>query len=84
MKIRMRTLASGPAGHRMAGKEYTVPDAEAAELIAGGYAVEASTPVEGKVERAIAKSDPEHATGAPQQPAQNRGVIKPPKPKKEK
>lgn len=44
MRILMKTLAAGPAGTRIPGRTYDVPndvsEAEAASLIAGGAAVE--------------------------------------------
>ena len=39
MKIKMLTLQAGPDGVRKAGQSYDVPNKEANELIAGGYAV---------------------------------------------
>lgn len=39
MRIRMNTLSAAPTGVRLAGREYEVPDAEARQLLAGGYAV---------------------------------------------
>jgi hypothetical protein len=44
MKIRMRTLASGPAGNYLAGHEYTSPhdlsEEQARSFVDGGYAEE--------------------------------------------
>jgi hypothetical protein len=42
MKITMLTLQAGPNVMRQSGQSYDVPDKEAKELIAGGYAVEVS------------------------------------------
>lgn len=39
MRILMKTLAASPAGTRIPGRTYDVPDAEAAGLIEGGAAV---------------------------------------------
>lgn len=39
MKIKMLTLQAGPSGVRKSGQTYDVPNQEASELIAGGYAV---------------------------------------------
>lgn len=39
MNIKMLTLQAGPQGVRKAGVVYDVPDVEAKQLIAGGYAV---------------------------------------------
>lgn len=69
MKIKMQTTSAGPDGVRLAGREYDVPEAEAADLLNGGYAVPADGAARAggtRVERAIAKSDPEHATSEPQ------------------
>lgn len=46
MKIKMRTLASGPDGVLQAGKVYNLPDATAIPLVEGGYAqkVDEKTP----------------------------------------
>lgn len=38
MKIRMRTLLSGPSGSIQAGQVADLDDAQAQDLIAGGYA----------------------------------------------
>ena len=38
--IRMLTLSAGPAGVLHIGSEYELPEQQAAELVAGGYAVE--------------------------------------------
>ena len=56
MKVKMLTLQAGPKGVREPGKEYDVPDKEAKELIAGGYA----QPV--GVEKAASRRGAEKAT----------------------
>ncbi len=38
MKITMRVTAAGPAGVKLAGRTYDVPEAEAKGLLSGGYA----------------------------------------------
>ena len=38
MKIKMTSLAAGPAGIMYPGREYNLPDEQARELIDGGYA----------------------------------------------
>lgn len=38
MKITMRVTAAGPAGVKLAGRTYDVPEAEAKCLLSGGYA----------------------------------------------
>jgi hypothetical protein len=48
MKITMLSLMAGPTVLRKAGKTYDVPDKEAKELIAAGYAV-AAKPEKGEV-----------------------------------
>lgn len=60
MLINMKTLSAGPEGNRLPGKNYEVPDKEAKELIAGGYAVEAKR--EAAPERATARRGRERAT----------------------
>lgn len=40
MKIRMRTVAAGPAGTLQPGQEYEVPKEFGEALVAGGYAEE--------------------------------------------
>lgn len=40
MRIKMLTIQAGPNGTREAGQVVDVPDEEARQLIAGGYAVE--------------------------------------------
>jgi hypothetical protein len=49
MWIEMKTLSAGPKGSREPGKSYDVPDKEARELIAGGYAEEVKAPQRGIV-----------------------------------
>lgn len=44
MKIRMNVSSAGPAGVRNADRVYEVEDAEAQQLIAGGYAVAVVAP----------------------------------------
>ena len=72
MKIRMKTTSAGPAGSMQAGREYEVPDAEAKDLIAGGY----TTPVERgtKVTRAerAAGTDAPPAAASRSRPASTR------------
>lgn len=53
MKIRMKTLAAGPAGPRQAGSIVDLPDAEAYQLIEGGYAEQVGAAA-GEVETAEA------------------------------
>jgi hypothetical protein len=60
MFIRMSTTSAGPAGVRVAGSVHELPDKEAKELIAGGYAVEVKR--ETLAERATAKPARERAT----------------------
>lgn len=59
MKITMLTLQAGPSGVRKPGITYSVPDAEAQELIKGGYAVKAETAA---APRAATKSQGRKAT----------------------
>lgn len=53
MKIKMRTLATGPDGTLHAGQVYDLPPAQANALVEGGYAVkiEDKTPAQ-PIERA--------------------------------
>lgn len=48
MKIKMKTLQAGPDVVREVGQIYDIPQAEAKQLIDGGYAVEVKrdTPIE--------------------------------------
>jgi len=57
MKVKMITLAAGPAGVLLAGQEYNLPEAEAKAFIDGGYAA----PVQEKPAPA-----PEEAAKAPE------------------
>ncbi len=59
MFIEMKTLQAGPTGTREPGKVYDVPDKEAKELIAGGYAVEVKR--NAKPQRATARRAQEQA-----------------------
>ena len=40
MRVKMLRTAAGPDRSLIEGREYTLPHAEAAELVAGGYAVQ--------------------------------------------
>lgn len=67
MRILMKTLAAGPAGTRVPGREYDVTDSEGAAFISGGAAVEVATrpsPVvpDGDVETATAPDPAEVET----------------------
>lgn len=42
MKITMRVTAAGPAGVKMSGRTYDVPEAEGQGLVQGGYAAVAA------------------------------------------
>ncbi len=57
MKVKMRTLASGPEGVLQAGKVYNLPDEMAKGLVAGGYAekVDEKTPALA-VEKPVART----------------------------
>ena len=63
MLVKMLTTSAGPDGVRQSGSVHDVPDKEAKELIAGGYAVEAKR--ETAPERATAKPARERATAKP-------------------
>jgi hypothetical protein len=63
MKIKMLTLDAGPDGVREPGKIYEVPNAEAKQLIAGGYAVDAT------------HLDVPKRRGAPEQAVSRRGKV---------
>ena len=63
MKIRLRTLLSGPAGTFQPGQVVDLPNG--AELVARGYADAVDAP---RVERAVVQA-PEQAVAAPQRKA---------------
>ena len=79
MKVRMRTTSAGPTGTLRAGQIYNLPDAEAKELLAGGYAdpVKAS-----EAETADARPGPETAARTPAGASRGRTGNKPAKPAK--
>ena len=62
MQIRMLTLQAGPNGVRQAGQLYEVPDAEAQDLIAGGYAVEVKAKPQAALESKTMEDAAESAT----------------------
>lgn len=58
--IRMKSLMAGPTGTRLPESVHEVPDEEAKDLIAGGYAVEFNR--DPQPERAVAPRAREKAT----------------------
>ena len=74
MRIRMNTLSAGPNGVLLAGGEYEVPEAEARQLVAGGYAA----PVNSPPSTAAQGTGPERTTrppgetAAPSKPTEDR------------
>lgn len=66
MKVKMKTLACGPAGALEPGKTYDLPKAQAYALIEGGYADELGAPVPSKraAEAATMAPGAETATAA--------------------
>ena len=52
MRIKMKRTAAGPDRTLIEEREYTLPDAEAAELVAGGYAVQVAEPAPPQTEEA--------------------------------
>jgi hypothetical protein len=52
IRIRMRTLAAGPAGVMLSGEEYDVEAGLGAGLVAGGYAEPVGAPGTSAVEAA--------------------------------
>lgn len=77
MKVRMRTTSAGPTGTLRAGQIYNLPDAEAKQLLEGGYA----DPVKGsEAETADARPGPETAARRPVAASRGRNGNKPTKP----
>lgn len=72
MKITMRVTAAGPAGVKMAGRTYDVPDAEAKDLMSGGYAGLAVAAAKVALAPAVAK------------PAAGKDYVPAPEPEAEK
>ena len=44
MRVRMKRTQAGPAGALIEGREYWLPEAEAAGLVDGGYAEQVAQP----------------------------------------
>ncbi len=74
MRIKMRTLASGPEGHVHPGTILELNEKEAKELIAGGYAELAVVPDD--AERAVELDDAETETTDKPHAAEHRGHRK--------
>jgi hypothetical protein len=64
MQIRMRTLSAGPSGTRHPGEIVDVSEAEAAALVAGGYA-EPVAPFPGRSEIQSASVNPPENAALP-------------------
>ena len=65
MRVKMNRTAAGPDRNLIEGREYTLPDAEAAELVDGGYADEVAEPAPPQTEPAEVESQPEPPAGEP-------------------
>lgn len=69
MKVKLRTLYSGPAGCFHAGQVVNVAEAEARALVSGGYASEVLPPSQ----KAAVVTEEKAVVSAPQTAAHGRG-----------
>lgn len=75
MQIIMRVTSAGPAGVRMAGRSYAVPDAEGQVLIDGGYA---------SLDLSVKPASKASAPAAAAKPAPTKDYVPAPEPEAEK
>ena len=83
MQIKMMTLMAGPFGNRQPDSVYDVPKDEAAQLIAGGFAVKHVAPGEIKPKKKTAEDDVAEMKKAEtaELPAAENAAVPDPKPK---
>ena len=55
MRVKMKRTGAGPDRTLIEGREYTLPDAEAAGLVDGGYAEQVAGPAQPAAEETLAE-----------------------------
>ena len=70
MRVKMKRTAAGPDRSLIEEREYTLPQAEAAELVAGGYAVQVGEPDGQNEEETNEGGDAQDSGGSGQDPDQ--------------